>query len=259
MKHNIPTFLTPKKIGTVPKPMNYSLESDSFNENSPARPSIRRKRKLKRMFFDEMPVPSCGKRKRSQRVDSDTVKHNRRIKPLNQSVVDKIEKFCTSPGDDKMEVQHIDENGEVASESSISCSGDEGHEGDDELTDWAPQPEPGPVVDCYNDGDSREIRAGCRRLRDERPSFSITTGANERVARFLQDSGRSELRLCGADSDKLGQLAALYSLDLWFEGANYLLRKTNKTPCMQPTQRHHSGLSTGHKKIRTHESKLMKS
>lgn len=239
--------------------MNYSLESDSFNENSPARPSIRRKRKLKRMFFDEMPVPSCGKRKRSQRVDSDTVKHNRRIKPLNQSVVDKIEKFCTSPGDDKMEVQHIDENGEVASESSISCSGDEGHEGDDELTDWAPQPEPGPVVDCYNDGDSREIRAGCRRLRDERPSFSITTGANERVARFLQDSGRSELRLCGADSDKLGQLAALYSLDLWFEGANYLLRKTNKTPCMQPTQRHHSGLSTGHKKIRTHESKLMKS
>lgn len=268
MKHNIPTFLTPEKFGTISKAINYSLESDSFNENSPAaRPSIRRKRKLKRMCVDETPVPPCGKRKRPQRLDpsySDSLrslKHSSRIKPLNQSIVDKIEKFCVSgpESDNTMEIQHIDENGEIASESSVSWSGDEGHEGDDELTDWAPQPDPGPVVDCWNDSDSREIRAGCRRLRDERPSFSITTGANERVARFLQDSGRSELRLCGAERDKLGQLAALYSLDLWFEGANYLLRKTNRTPCMQPTQRHHSGLSTGHKKIRTHETKFMQS
>lgn len=58
-----------------------------------------------------------------------------------------------------METQ--DENCEVASESSISSSGGEGHEGDDELTDWAPSidnsssMEQGP----WNE-DSREIRAG---------------------------------------------------------------------------------------------------
>lgn len=185
MKHNIPTFLTPDKIGTFSKTINYSLESDSFNENSPARPSLRRKRKLKRMSVDETPVPPCGKRKRPQRFDpssSDSLrslKHGSRIKPLNQNVVDKIEKFCApnnTETDNTMEVQYVDENGEVASESSVSWSGDEGHEGDDELTDWAPQPDPVPVVDCYNDSESREIRAGCRRLRDERPSFSITTG-----------------------------------------------------------------------------------
>lgn len=136
MKHNIPTFLTPEKFGTISKSINYSLESDSFNENSPARPSIRRKRKLKRMCIDETPIPPSGKRKRPQRLDPSyselRLKHSARIKPLNQSVVDKIEKFCVSSGcvdDNTMEIQHIDENGEVASESSVSWSGDEGHEG----------------------------------------------------------------------------------------------------------------------------------
>lgn len=72
------------------------------------------------------------------------------------------------------------------------------------------------------------------------------------MAKFLQDSTKSELRIYGAEREKLGQLAALYSLDLWFDGSNStLLRKTSKTPAMQPTQRHHSGLSAIHKKIRT--------
>lgn len=133
IKHNIPTFLTPEKLDTISKAISCSLESDSFNENSPARPSIRRKRKLKRMCIDQTPVPSCGKRKRPQRLlPSDSLRLKHRIKPLNQSVVNKIEKFCVSPGcenENPMEIQHVDENGEVLSESSVSWSGDEGHEG----------------------------------------------------------------------------------------------------------------------------------
>lgn len=95
---------------------------------------------------------------------------------------------------------------------------------------------------------------GCRRLGDERPGFSISTGANDRVAKFLQDTTKSELRVLGGEREKLSQLASLYSLDLWFEGpSSLLLRKTSKTPCMQPTQRHHNGFNAGHKRIRTQD------
>lgn len=78
--------------------MSHSLESDSLNEHSPARPNLRRKRKLKRMSVDETPIPPCGKRKRPQRFEiienGRTIRYNTKIKPLNQSLVDKIEKFC---------------------------------------------------------------------------------------------------------------------------------------------------------------------
>jgi hypothetical protein len=169
-----------------------------------------------------------------------------------------------------METQSVDDC-EFTSESSISWSGGEGHDGDDELTDWAPSIDNSSAMDqsSFNDADPREIRAGnppsiaisalltfpvgCRRLGDERPGFSISTGANERVAKFLQDTTKSELRLLGGEREKLGQLAALYSLDLWFDSpTSSLLRKTSKTPCMQPPQKHHSGMSAGHKRIRTH-------
>lgn len=60
-----------------------------------------------------------------------------------------------------METQCID-NCDVASESSSSWSGGEGHEGDDELTDWAPPQENSSLTDStpWNDSDPREIRAG---------------------------------------------------------------------------------------------------
>lgn len=81
--------------------MSHSLESDSFNENSPARPNLRRKRKLKRMSIDETPITACGKRKRPHRYEiienGRTVRYAGKIKPLNQSVVDKIDRFCQSP------------------------------------------------------------------------------------------------------------------------------------------------------------------
>ncbi|KAL1509116.1 hypothetical protein ABEB36_003908 [Hypothenemus hampei] len=236
-----------------------TLESDSVNEHSPAsRPSFRRKRKFKRMSIEEAPIPLIGKRKRSHRTDDSARGHSirSRIKPLHQSIVNKIQKFCQPNVDEETRMDTQEENYDLASESSISWSGGEGHEGDDELTDWGPPMDNLPSIDqgAWNSEDSREIRAGCRRLRDERPSFSISTGANERVAKFLQDSTRKELRLCGAERDKLGQLASLYSLDMWFEAAGTtLLRKTSRTPFMQPTQLHHSGHSTHHKKICTHD------
>ncbi|XP_050512628.1 G patch domain-containing protein 2 isoform X1 [Diabrotica virgifera virgifera] len=250
MRHPMYNFL---------KGVSHCLESDSVNEHSPARPNIRRKRKFKRMSIDEAPMPPCGKRKRPQRLEivdnGKSLRHSTKIKPLHQSLVDKIEKFCYQPNllTNSMEIQSYDENCEIASESSISWSGGEGHEGDDELTDWAPSMESSSAMEPpFNDSDPREIRAGCRRLREERPGFSINTSANERVSKFLQDTSKSELRLYGAERDKLGQLAALYSLELWVESPNStLLRKTNRTPSMQPTQRHHSGLSAVHKKIRT--------
>lgn len=87
--------------------VNHSLESDSVNENSPARPSLRRKRKLKRMSIDEAPIPPCGKRKRSQRLDlidnGRSIRHTARIRPLHQTLVDKIEKlFQNSPNMDEV-------------------------------------------------------------------------------------------------------------------------------------------------------------
>ncbi|CAH1955107.1 unnamed protein product [Acanthoscelides obtectus] len=261
MKHPVNNFL---------RGVSHSLESDSVNEHSPARPNLRRKRKLKRISIDETPVPPCGKRKRSQRLElMDTgrsSRHSMKIKPLHQSLVNKIEKFCQAPGQmpqqscsmqdsNSMEVQPIDDNWDGASESSISWSGGEGHEGDDELTDWAPPMDNAIAVDQppWAENDPREIRAGCRRVREERPGFSISTIANERVARFLQDMTKSELRIYGAEREKLGQLAALYSLDLRFEGpSSSVLRKTSRTLTMQPPQRHHSHLSAIHKRIRTH-------
>lgn len=50
------------------------------------------------MSIDETPIPQNGKRKRSQRMDladnGKNLKSSIKIKPLHQSVVDKIEKFC---------------------------------------------------------------------------------------------------------------------------------------------------------------------
>lgn len=107
------------------------------------------------------------------------------------------------------------------------------------------KPETDRVLVCF-------ILLGCRRVREERPSFSINTTANECVARFLQDTTKSELHLFDVEKEKLSQLAALYYLDLWSEDSNsWFLRKTNKTPHMQQPQRHHAGNSAGHKRIRT--------
>ncbi|XP_019866336.2 G patch domain-containing protein 2 [Aethina tumida] len=249
MKHPINNFL---------RGVSHSLESDSLNEHSPARPNLRRKRKLKRMSIDETPIPPCGKRKRSQRMEfvenSRGLKHYNKIKPLHQSIVDKIEKFCHPSNEEVNKMEIVDDSCEVASESSISWSGGEGHEGDDELTDWAPTMDNSNVSDPlpWNETDPREIRAGCRRIGSERPGFSISTGANERVAKFLQDQSKAEVRVFGAEREKLCQLAALYSLELWFEGPSAVLRKTSRTPSMQPAQRHHTGHSAIHKRIRTH-------
>ncbi|XP_047099477.1 G patch domain-containing protein 2 isoform X1 [Schistocerca piceifrons] len=63
----------------------------------------------------------------------------------------------------------------------------------------------------------REIRGGRRRVRNERPGFSISTSANEKLSRFLQDPAQMELKLHPMkqqERDQLCQLATLYSLKM---------------------------------------------
>lgn len=76
----------------------------------------------------------------------------------------------------------------------------------------------------------REIRAGCRRIREERPGFLILSSANEQLSKFLQDSCQNELKLPTLhdpeEKEKLESLAKLYSLELQMELGRPVLRKT---------------------------------
>ncbi|XP_013162335.1 PREDICTED: uncharacterized protein LOC106113848 isoform X3 [Papilio xuthus] len=88
----------------------------------------------------------------------------------------------------------------------------------------------------------REIRAGCRRIREERPGFLILSAANEQLSKFLQDSCQIELKLPGLqdpeEKEKLESLAKLYSLELEMEMDRPVLRKTSNT--MQAIRVEHS-------------------
>ncbi|CAH2041610.1 unnamed protein product, partial [Iphiclides podalirius] len=88
----------------------------------------------------------------------------------------------------------------------------------------------------------REIRAGCRRIREERPGFLILSAANEQLSKFLQDSCQTELKLPSfndpEEKEKLESLAKLYSLELQVEMGRPILRKTSNT--MQAIRVEHS-------------------
>uniref|UniRef100_W8BCI3 Uncharacterized protein n=2 Tax=Ceratitis capitata TaxID=7213 RepID=W8BCI3_CERCA len=78
----------------------------------------------------------------------------------------------------------------------------------------------------------REIRAGCRRIKDERPGFSIKTSVNERLARFLQDPRQTQIRLPDIEiyeHDSLLNLATLYSLQISLGNGCAVLNKTSNT------------------------------
>ncbi|XP_054728543.1 uncharacterized protein LOC129237683 [Anastrepha obliqua] len=78
----------------------------------------------------------------------------------------------------------------------------------------------------------REIRAGCRRIKDERPGFSIKTSVNERLARFLQDPRQIHIRLPDIEiyeHDSLLNLATLYSLQISLDNGCAVLNKTSNT------------------------------
>ncbi|XP_059608562.1 uncharacterized protein LOC132256265 isoform X2 [Phlebotomus argentipes] len=78
----------------------------------------------------------------------------------------------------------------------------------------------------------REIRAGCRRIREERPGFSIITSVNEDLSRFLQDGQQMELRLPESnvkEHEKLSHLAKLYSLNMQLNDGCAILTKTSNT------------------------------
>lgn len=95
-------------------------------------------------------------------------------------------------------------------------------------------------------GEVREIRAGCRRIRDERPGFSIMTSFNEELlkysniyltclkisrhfCRFLKDEQQKQMKIFDIhEYDKILELAKLYSLNVTSHPENkcIILNKT---------------------------------
>ncbi|XP_055609950.1 uncharacterized protein LOC129756915 isoform X2 [Uranotaenia lowii] len=90
--------------------------------------------------------------------------------------------------------------------------------------------------------DIREIRAGCRRIRDERPGFSIISPANELLSRFLQNEQQvlTLLNINASEHEKLLDLSKLYSLAMHVDGGCVTLSKTSNT--MQSVRIDHSNL-----------------
>lgn len=75
----------------------------------------------------------------------------------------------------------------------------------------------------------REIRAGCRRVKGDRPGFTIKTSVNERLARFLQDTRQLQIRLPDIEiyeHESLLNLATLYSLHYSLDNGCAVLSKT---------------------------------
>ncbi|XP_021709574.1 uncharacterized protein LOC5568991 [Aedes aegypti] len=98
-----------------------------------------------------------------------------------------------------------------------------------------------PSQDMFTD--IREIRAGCRRIREERPSFSIISSANELLARFLQNDQQQVLTLFDINTtehEKLFGLSKLYSLTMQLKNGCVILSKTSNT--MQSVRVDHTHL-----------------
>ncbi|KAK6634053.1 hypothetical protein RUM43_001666 [Polyplax serrata] len=84
----------------------------------------------------------------------------------------------------------------------------------------------------------REIRGGRRRVRTERPGFTVLTSANEKLSRFLQDCDQVTLKLHPMDQEEREQLTYLvnlYSLKMRLEMAENgescpVISKTSNTP-----------------------------
>ncbi|XP_046664993.1 G patch domain-containing protein 2 [Homalodisca vitripennis] len=73
------------------------------------------------------------------------------------------------------------------------------------------------LADRMGKSGGREIRGGRRRVRAEKPGFSVLTSANEKLSKFLQDPAQSELRLHPMqkkEREQLCHLADLYSLNM---------------------------------------------
>ncbi|XP_037943643.1 uncharacterized protein LOC119676466 isoform X2 [Teleopsis dalmanni] len=99
---------------------------------------------------------------------------------------------------------------------------------------------------CNQTSEVREIRAGCRRIKCERPGFSIKTSANERLARFLQDPTQTQIRLPDIEiyeHESLINLSTLYSLHMSIENGCAVLSKTSKTT--QSVNMDHKHLQNG--------------
>ncbi|XP_073834696.1 uncharacterized protein [Musca autumnalis] len=106
----------------------------------------------------------------------------------------------------------------------------------------------------------REIRAGCRRVKGERPGFSIKTSVNERLARFLQDPRLLQIRLPDVEiyeHESLINLAQLYSLQMSLDNGCAVLNKTSNTTQSVNIEQQglHDGLFLSDFKRRCYDSK----
>ncbi|XP_055639248.1 uncharacterized protein LOC129777171 isoform X2 [Toxorhynchites rutilus septentrionalis] len=113
----------------------------------------------------------------------------------------------------------------ISYQSNSYQLGNERHEVSDEFSNNFLQPQ-----SLYTE--IREIRAGCRRVRDERPGFSIMSSANELLSRFLQNEKQQVLTLFNinaAEHEKLNDLSKLYSLTMQVDNGCIILNKTSNT------------------------------
>jgi len=194
-----------------------------------------------------------GKRKRSAReksVESGEVLSSGRSRTVSLGEE-------ASTGQERMDMEEVGSSSSLSSSSEWEDNHSEREEGeaDDEHSDW-PGPEPGLSVMQLTDeeidpeisfsqllagpsssrkGGGRPVRAGTRRLRQgaSQGPPPVVLAYSEQVSRFIEDSGRTALRLPAvraSDRNMILSLASLYSLSWSPEGPSVLLlTKTGQT------------------------------
>jgi len=199
-----------------------------------------------------------GKRKRSAREKS--VESGEVLSSGRSRTVSLGEEGAT--GLERMEMEEGGCSSSLSSSSDWEAEHSDGREegeADDEHSDW-PGPEPGLSVMQLTDEEidpeisfsqllagppprksqGRPVRSGTRRLKSQATAGGTGIGAHpvvlaysEQVSRFIEDSGRSSLRLPAvraSDRNMILNLASLYSLSWCPEGPSVLLlTKTGQT------------------------------
>ncbi|XP_067011471.2 G patch domain-containing protein 2 isoform X3 [Anabrus simplex] len=230
-----------------------NFESDSFNENfSPVHPNTRRKRKFKRMAVDPVEPDNPSTSQSAVPIPLASSKKKRIIRHSNCENSEMMSSSSLSSSESDTGIYTNDEGREGDDEQSdwfgepgkswweddsqdrsrtpIRLADEDTDREDcdpafqailaasfEHLSEEAKQTYKARVQWLREGLSGREIRAGRRRIRNEHPGFSIVTSANEKLSRFLQDPGQSELRLHPMkkqEREQLCQLANLYSLNM---------------------------------------------
>ncbi|XP_054264422.1 G patch domain-containing protein 2 isoform X2 [Macrosteles quadrilineatus] len=199
---------------------------------------------------------NCGKRKRSVRTESPRVLGFAAPREDTTTALHRLSLRDAPATATVTPATPVPSSSSVSSSESDTgvFTNDEGREGDDEQSDWFGEAvgAKGWWADSDRDEDmeptfqailsgnlehmserakqisriladrmgktgGREIRGGRRRVRAEKPGFSVLTSANEKLSKFLQDPAQSELRLHPMqkkEREQLCHLADLYSLNM---------------------------------------------